>query len=138
MAQDQWLIQLFQDGLTATSDGSTLTLANDQVTIELGVVLDARLPQRLSGWAARRLRLLVPCVSCPDVGAPGRGVPHHVEALEVLAVRSFSLARPANAASKVKRTPDIQLASTHTVPDLPQMKVAISRTTKSHPHESLD
>jgi heat shock protein HslJ len=35
MAQDQWLIELFQDGLTATSDGSTLTLANDQVTIEL-------------------------------------------------------------------------------------------------------
>jgi heat shock protein HslJ len=35
MAQDQWLIGLFQDGVTATSDGSTLTLANDQVTIEL-------------------------------------------------------------------------------------------------------
>ena len=35
MAQDQWLIGLFQDGVTATSDGSTLTLANDEVTIEL-------------------------------------------------------------------------------------------------------
>jgi len=35
MAQDQWLIELFQDGVTATSDGSTLTLANDEVTIEL-------------------------------------------------------------------------------------------------------
>lgn len=35
MAQDQWLIGLFQDGVTAASDGSTLTLANDQVTIEL-------------------------------------------------------------------------------------------------------
>ena len=35
MAQDQWLIGLFQDGVTATSDGSTLTLANDDVTIEL-------------------------------------------------------------------------------------------------------
>ena len=35
MAQDQWLIELFQDGVTATSDDSTLTLANDQVTIEL-------------------------------------------------------------------------------------------------------
>ena len=35
MAQDQWLIELFQDGVTATSDGSTLTLANDDVTIEL-------------------------------------------------------------------------------------------------------
>ena len=34
-AQDQWLIELFQDGVTATSDGSTLTLANDDVTIEL-------------------------------------------------------------------------------------------------------
>ena len=35
MAQDQWLIELFQGGVTATSDGSTLTLANDEVTIEL-------------------------------------------------------------------------------------------------------
>ena len=35
MAQDQWLIELFQGGVTATSDGSTLTLANDDVTIEL-------------------------------------------------------------------------------------------------------
>lgn len=35
MAQDQWLIELFQDGVTATSDGSTLTLASDEVTIEL-------------------------------------------------------------------------------------------------------
>ena len=35
MAQDQWLIELFQDGVTATSDGSTLTLSNDEVTIEL-------------------------------------------------------------------------------------------------------
>ena len=35
MAQDQWLIELFQDGVTATSDDSTLTLANDEVTIEL-------------------------------------------------------------------------------------------------------
>jgi heat shock protein HslJ len=34
-AQDQWLIGLFQDGVTATSDGSTLTLTNDEVTIEL-------------------------------------------------------------------------------------------------------
>jgi heat shock protein HslJ len=34
-AQDQWLIKFFQDGVTATSDGSTLTLANDDVTIEL-------------------------------------------------------------------------------------------------------
>ena len=35
MAQDQWLIELFQGGVTATSDGSTLTLTNDDVTIEL-------------------------------------------------------------------------------------------------------
>jgi heat shock protein HslJ len=35
MAQDQWLVELFQDGVTATSDGSTLTLTNDEVTIEL-------------------------------------------------------------------------------------------------------
>ena len=35
MAQDQWLIELFQDSVTATSDGSTLTLENDEVTIEL-------------------------------------------------------------------------------------------------------
>ena len=35
MAQDQWLIELFQEGVTATSDGSALTLANDEVTIEL-------------------------------------------------------------------------------------------------------
>ena len=36
-AQDQWLIGLFQDGMTATgpSDGTTLTLTNDDVTIEL-------------------------------------------------------------------------------------------------------
>jgi heat shock protein HslJ len=35
MAQDQWLVGLFQDGVTATTDGSTLTLANDDVTVEL-------------------------------------------------------------------------------------------------------
>jgi heat shock protein HslJ len=35
MAQDQWLVELFQEGVTATSDGSTLTLTNDEVTIEL-------------------------------------------------------------------------------------------------------
>jgi heat shock protein HslJ len=34
-AQDQWLTTFFQDGVIATSDGSTLTLANDDVTIEL-------------------------------------------------------------------------------------------------------
>ncbi len=34
-AQDQWLIDMFQNGATATSDGSTLTLANDDVTVEL-------------------------------------------------------------------------------------------------------
>ena len=35
MAQDQWLTEMFQSGVTATSDGSTLTLASDDVTIEL-------------------------------------------------------------------------------------------------------
>jgi heat shock protein HslJ len=34
-AQDQWLIGLFQDGMTATSDGAKLTLTNADVTIEL-------------------------------------------------------------------------------------------------------
>jgi heat shock protein HslJ len=36
MAQDQWLAQLFTDGVAATKDGSDLTLTSGEVTIELG------------------------------------------------------------------------------------------------------
>ena len=34
-AQDQWLTQLFQEGLTAATDGTALILTNGEVTIEL-------------------------------------------------------------------------------------------------------